>query len=452
MQEQSTVSASNALIEAFPDHLWEPLGLSVSRSPNDETWTVRASDRVGILRVNIAGTSTQLRVTPKLPGLDLLFLADWAYGSTSTANKIIQGRAELDALRTDPAACLLAWYLAEAVAFATRWVRRGYVSRAEDLVGRVRGQIDVARYVRGPLASSRPHVIPCNFTEPSHDTEPNQYLKAGVRRAATLAGAIPNAHARRFLLELSRRGLALLASVDDVAVTARQGKLLNLAGPLRHYRPIVAFTSALLEGTYLSTEAGAHSQQAILWPLNSLYEQALRNVLASWPAGQLEKPSLRASVVGTGGEHLGGSRVTPDFVLSTPVARLALDAKYKETRTPDGRLESPETDLDIRAAGNVRIRVRRSDIYQTVAYGRHNGLRPASVGLLYPVVLERAESYPPPVRVEGFDPTVHVVFFDVGPCATSHVRALYDVLDSLSESIAGTTATPALIPATTSAA
>lgn len=434
VREQATVRASDAFVAEFPSQLWEPLGLTVARPPGDPSWTIRASDRVGLVRVDVAGTQAQLRVTPKLPDLDLFFLADWAYGSTSTAKRLLDGRAELDAIRSEPAACLLAWYLAEAVAFATRWVRRGYISRDQDLVGRVRGRIDVARYVSRSLTSAQPHVVPCHFFEPSHNTLPNQYLKAGVRRAAALARVITNPYARQFILELSHRGLALLAAVDDVEFTAQQGRRLNLAGPMRHYRPIASFTTALLDGTYLSTQPGSHAQEAILWPLNTMYEQALRNVLAEWPGGRLEPaPQLQASVIGVDGTRLGGSRVTPDFVLSVPGRRLALDAKYKEVLATDDPGQPNVDAVEVAPTRRVRVRVRRSDIYQAVAYGRHDRLRPCAVGLIYPVTLQRDEPLPAPVHVDGFDPAVHVIFFDTGPHASAHLDGFYGVLDSLAD-------------------
>ncbi|MFD4993959.1 hypothetical protein ACFWH7_16635 [Cellulosimicrobium cellulans] len=441
VREQGTTSATEEFVASFPQHLWEPLGIKATRTPGQPDWTIRASDRVGIMRVDVGGTAAHIRITPKLPDLDLFFLADWAYGSSSTTKSLLSGRAELDAVRSEPAACLLAWYLAEAVAFATRWVRRGYVTREEELVGRVRGRIDTTRYIRNSLASARPHVVPCRYTEPSDNTRPNQYLKLGVRRAAALAHLVPNAGARRFLLELSRRGLALLASVDDVQMTPRHGRRLNLAGPLRHYRPITDFTTALLEGTYVGTEVGAHGQQAILWPLNLLYEQSLRNILDGWHGGVLDKRSLRATVVAPNGKRLGSSRVTPDFVLSTDSTALALDAKYKDVRVADELVTEDSEVVDVAPTARERVRLRRSDVYQAVAYGRHDGLRPAVVCLIYPVTLAPDEPYPDLIRVEGFDPVVNVLFMDVGPRAAGNVAALYAALDKIAA------ATPAQVGA-----
>lgn len=431
MREQSTVRASDDLVAVIPAGTWEMLGLVVRRAPGELDWIVRSSDLAGVTRLDVDGSPIHVRISPKLPDLDLFFLADWAFGSARTGRALLDGRAELAALRSEPAACLLGWYMAEVISFANRWIRRGYVTRTEDLTGRVRGGVDIPRYVTRSIAQARPHVIPCRFAEPSHDTPPNQYLKTGLRQAAALSRIVPVPAARRVLQEMARRGLALFAGVSDTRATALDGPRMNLNGPLRHYRLVVAFTTALLEGTFVSTDFGTHGQEAIMWSLNTLYEETLRNVLSAWPGAVIERPTLRATVAHGDGSSAGSSPVRPDYVLRrADGARLVLDAKYKEARAADGSVASEDA-VDLAATPRQRVRVRRSDVYQAVAYSRHAGLRPCSVALLYPVTLRAGEPYPEPLHIEGFDPVVHVVFFDVGRDASRHVPSLHSALDQL---------------------
>lgn len=427
--EQSTISATNALIEAVGENRWKELSLSVQKRPGDEDWTVRAADFTGVARFDIGGQQVNLRVTPKIEGLDLFFLADWAYGTHSVGKKLNEARASLAALRSEPAACLLGWYVAEVLSFATRWLRRGYVVREEDLIGRVRGRIDLARYFTRSLPQARPHVIPARFTEPSHDTPANRYLKAGLRQAAVLARTVPLEAARSALDELIRRALSLFTGVSDISARPQDVHRFNLSGPLRHYVPIVRFTTALLEGTYVSTEIGDHDQDAIMWSLNGLYEQALGNVLSAWPGASHMRKGHRATLV-SGDQVNGSTAVKPDYVMSrSNGVKLVLDAKYKNvlssvTPTADETIELTPT------AGQ-RVRVRRADIYQVVAYARHSGLRTNKVVLLYPVSLQEGAAYPDPLRVQEFDPVCHIVFFDVGPHAEEHRIDLYRTLDQL---------------------
>ncbi|MBY6676537.1 hypothetical protein HQ314_06385 [Rhodococcus sp. BP-332] len=429
--EQSTARATDELVAAVSEERWKELSLSFQKAPGDCEWTVRSADFTGIARLDVAGEPVHLRVTPKINGLDLFFLADWAYGTQSVGKKLKDARANLAALRSEPAACLLGWYVAEVLTFATRWLRRGYVVREEDLVGRVRGRIDVARYLSRSVAQARPHVIPARFTEPSHDTAANRYVKAGLREVAVLARAVPIESARVALDELVRRTLSLFNAVGDVSAQPQDALRLNLSGPLRHYAPIVDFTTALLDGTYVSTDIGGHTQDAIMWSLNSLFEQALRNVLDAWPGASRVRGSYRATVTDIDDSKVNGSTpVKPDYVIRrSDGTLLVLDAKYKSV-LPTVQSQAEES-IDVTPTQGQRIRVRRADIYQVVAYARHSGLKTDKVVLLYPVALGADDDYPAPLRVREFAPTCHLVFFDVGMTADRNCAALYDALDRL---------------------
>lgn len=428
--EQSTALATNELIGAVAVDRWKNFNLSVRKAPGEEHWTVRAGDFAGVARIDIAGMPVHLHVTPKIEGLDLFFLADWAYGTQSAGKKLKDARANLAALRTEPAACLLGWYVVEVLTFATRWLRRGYVIREEDLASRIRGRVDVARYLSRSVAQARPHLIPSRFTEASHDTTVNRYLKAGLRHVAVLAHSIPLKNARTALDELTRRALSLFADVSDVACRAQDVHRMNLSGPLRHYAPIVQFTTALFEGTYLSNEIGAHTQDAIMWSLNGLYEQALGNVLDAWPGSSRLRGRHSATLLNGQGLVNGSTPVQPDYVIRrADGTNLILDAKYKNVRPST----SPTTDeaIDLSPTRRQRIRVRRADIYQLVAYARHSGLSANQVVLLYPISLAADEEYPEALRVVEFDPACYVAFFDIGPHADLHRSDLYRTLDRL---------------------
>lgn len=431
--EQSTARATDDLVQAVGAERWKELDLTFRRSPGDSDWTVRSADFTGIAKLDIAGEPVHLRVTPKIDGLDLFFLADWAYGTRSVGKKLQDTRVNLAALRSEPAACLLGWYVAEVLSFATRWLRRGYVVREEELVGRVRGRIDVARYLSRSVAQARPHVIPARFTEPSHDTPVNRYLKAGLRQVAVLARAVPLEGARIALDELTRRALSLFTAVGDVTAQPQDSLRINLSGPLRHYVPIVDFTTALLKGTFVSTKLGEHAQDAIMWSLNRLYEDALGNVLDAWPGASHVRRTYRATVTAFDDDQNvnGSTPVKPDYVVRrADGSLLVLDAKYKSV-IPAASPASTDDDIDLPSVGGQRIRVRRADIYQIVAYARHADLTTDKVVLLYPTALGIGDDYPAPLRVREFSPICHLVFFDVGPDADRHRGDLYRTLDGL---------------------
>lgn len=423
VREQDTVLADDALIASVNGELWEQLGFAVRRRPGDPDWRVRTSQFVGIVRLRIGDDQVHLRILPKIDDLDLFFLADWAYTS-DRAGRMTSERAALDPVRDDPAACLLGWYINELTRFATRWLRRGYLFREEELAGRIRGRVQVGRYVSGSLARGRAQVIPCHYAEPSHDTAVNRFLKAGLRRAIALSADVPLAAARDALRMSGARALSLFATVTDVRAVPNDVPRLNLNGPLRHYKPIVRLTAAMLSGIFVGPVVGPHVQDAFVWDLNRMFQEALRNILAAWRGASLDSARSVVTVSDSAGRTVQRSRIDPDFVLTTPGGRqLLLDSKYKDA-LPGGAVEED----DVVTAGR-RIKLSRADIYQAVAYSQHDKWRPATVGLVYPVSLRTGETLPAPLHVRRFERDIFVMFIDAGPGAAANLPEFHAALD-----------------------
>jgi hypothetical protein len=178
---------------------------------------------------------------------------------------------------------------------------------------------------------------------------------------------------------------------------------------------MIAKSRAMLEGVFLSEELGRHVQDAFLWDMSVLFEEALRGVLASWSGGSLEGKRWSARVVDPLGVRLSISRVKPDYVMTTATGRLVLDAKYKEVLR---RRDEEEAEIEV---ARTRIRVGRADIYQAVSYSRHEGYAPATPALIYPVALHGGEQLPAAHRVEGFQQDVLILFLDVGLYARANL-------------------------------
>lgn len=424
IREHGKVTASDELIAQIDQSAWADLGISVRRSPEDRYWTVSASQYAGVARIETANKRPMhVEITPKIDHLDLFFLADWAYSATGAAHR--PQPAHLDVLRTDPAACVLGWYLQTLIDFATRWIRRGYVVREEDLVARVRGRVLVDRYARS-LAVARAHVIPCRYAEPTQDTALNQYLKAGLRRTLALIPALPIAAARLHLQRLGLRALALFSGITDLRLTAQDANRLSPAGPHRHYRPLINTTRAILAGSYLGPTAGQQVQDSFIYNVNTLFQEALRNILASWPGSTLDRRRAKARLVDESGAVLRRQSVLPDYVVAFPGRnqRILLDAKY----TSINMAPADDDELTFAEAGE-QIRVRRSEVYQAVSYAHHERWAPTSVALVYPVSLAVGQNLPRPLHIDGFNTAVYLMFLDVGPAAHTNIASFYETLD-----------------------
>lgn len=128
---------------------------------------------------------------------------------------------------------------------------------------------------------------------------------------------------------------------------------------------MIAKSRAMLEGFYLSEDVGPHAQDAFLWDMSVLFEEALRGVLASWSGGQLDARRWSAYVVDPFGARLSRSTVKPDYVMTTATGRLVLDAKYKDVLR---RGDHDEADIEV---ARTHLRIGRADIYQAISYSRH---------------------------------------------------------------------------------
>jgi 5-methylcytosine-specific restriction endonuclease McrBC regulatory subunit McrC len=178
----------------------------------------------------------------------------------------------------------------------------------------------------------------------------------------------------------------------------------------------------MLERIYLSTEAGGHHQDAFLWDMNFLFEDAVRGIFETWSDVELLAPRAPILVTSGAGTVRARTRAKPDYVLNTPAGVVVLDAKYKET----GAVGSSD-DVEVDVLGQ-RLRVTTRDIYQVVAYGQHDQLRPSQLGLVYPIVLSAGQVLPKPHVIRGFSHPIRVHFVDIGPSAAANVNVFRDQL------------------------
>lgn len=421
--EHQTVLAEQELVARFSAEAWNGLGIGVSRRLGgvEAAWEVSADRYVGVAKLCDGRQRRQLRIHPKLDA-DIFFLADYAFGSQRDLLSDQQLTADLDAVRSDPAACLLAWYLAELDAFVRRWMRRDYVLDREVFNGKVRGRLLVGDYVTEYLSSGQAHRVPCQISDLTPNNLANQILKAALRQVARLSTRLPVRHAVRALQRRVDRLLPAFNGVGDRKILPSDYNRLQLRGALRHYGPMIAKSRAMIQGLYLSEELGPHVQDAFLWDMSVLFEQALRGVLDTWSLGRLDRKRASAYVVDPEGNRLSSSRVDPDYVIATAAGRFVLDAKYKEALRDGAQIEVART----------RLRIGRADVYQAVSYGRHEGYAPATPGLVYPVALEDGEVLPAAHTVEGFQEEVLVLFLDVGANARTNLPLFFDRLAAAS--------------------
>jgi 5-methylcytosine-specific restriction enzyme subunit McrC len=425
IREYGTASAPPELVDSVEDALWPRVRLTAGRRAGERDWTVSAEQHVGVARLRVGARDVPLSIRPKL-AVDVFFLADYAFGGGSDRNVLVDRRlqADLAAIRTDPAACLIAWLLADVERFARRHLRRTYLLRREVLEGELRERLLLDDYVSGHLGQGLPQEVPCEFPDLSVDTPANRAIRATVRYALTQVPLLELEAARIALRKRARRTLALFAAVSDERLHARTFRDLRRHGHPRHYAPILDRCEAFASGMHLEREIGDTTRQAFLWDMNVLFQEAIRGILDLWPAGALDTTRPRATIRSPAGERLSSAKVDPDYVLRGSWGTLLLDAKYKDTG-----LSADTQEIAVPGAG--RVRVSRADVYQAVAYRQHDAYPQAASGLVFPVALVPGQPLPKPRTVTGFGEPIHLLFVDVGAAASINLGGLYEHLAEL---------------------
>ena len=440
LTEHRSASLEDDWVQAVPASFWEQTKTTVTRAPGQDQWSVLAESYVGVARVKTDLGHLTVHISPKLARCDSYFLADYAYGQRHQPLRHLPGeQALVDQVRNDPAACLLLWHVLAIHRFSARWLRRDQVTLTKDLHGKIKGSIQLGRYITKHVALADAATIPCRLRERTQDTPNNRILKAGLRRAALLAIDLPVPGARRAVRAAVNAALPGFAQVADVAGTPRDLRGTSTKGPLRHYTEVLGATIGFLHGDYLSGELGSTGTTAFLWSMPTLFQEALRGVIAESTNLRLLDDVPVATIHDAQGVKRSSSKVDPDYVALTATGTiLLLDAKYKHAAN-----SNPTSDL-LEVPGARHIRVPRSDIYQMAAYRQHDRWADPAGALVYPVSLHDGETLPAPYQVRGFGSPIYICFMDVGPNARTNLPRFLDYTQGLGDRSAA--AAPALAP------
>lgn len=429
LTERQATPYESQRIERADAASWKQLGINIQRGFADpeNSWQVTAGNLVGIAEIGDPTSPLTVRIGPKMEA-DLFMLADWAFSRRGEQAPQSALTAHLDVMRREPVACILAWYLQALEQFAIRWLRRDVRLREDVLIGRVRGQMMMNDYVRRSVSAARPHHVPCRFLDTTRDTLPNRILLRALRSVAALIPTLEIADARQHLRSTVSRIEPLFAGVADQTVSAGDFARIRYAGAQRHYQSIITKSQAILGGMFYTDTVGQHQQRAFIWEAPRLFQEALRGLLESSELADLDTTRHKVSVDRGDGVARAGSKVDPDYVLKRAGQTLLLDAKWKEVGQRAASRE-PEEDVDLgEVAAGFKIKVSRPDVYQAVSYSQFDKYRPATTGLVYPIVLKAGAQLPKPMTISGFGKPVWILFIDVGVHARTHRSTFFENL------------------------
>lgn len=307
--------------------------------------SVRAQQVVGLL----ADRDVTLEILPKIDSVDeagarhvlvemLARVLDLPIAPGELAALSQQDRALLEIIIT-----LLTRRLFELV---HRGLPRAYVRRHDDLPA-LRGRLDVVRQFSVRAAS--PQRLACEFDELSADILPNRILRTAITRLRGLSRSLENQR-RLAELDFAFDGVRPFAPGEmipfDRVILDRTHR--GLAEPLMLARFI-------LERSYQTTSSGGARGFALLFEMNTLFEEfAGRMTQRVWRDG-----CARVTLQGPRGHVLRREdgrpifATKPDIYIGQPGGDVVIDTKWKR--------------LDAKASGG-RFGVGQGDIYQMMAY------------------------------------------------------------------------------------
>ncbi|MGD9918265.1 MAG: McrC family protein [Paenirhodobacter sp.] len=279
---------------------------------------------------------------------------------------------------------------------------RRYLEQADDLPA-LRGRLDVTRqFSRHAVAPQR---LACRYDELSPDIALNHVMRATVTRLRRLAQAPDN---QRMLREL---GFAY-ADVSEVAVPALRWDRITLDRTNQRWRDLLTFARLFLSDRHQQTSAGSSDGHALLFEMNTLFEQYVARLLARALAGS----GLRVTAQGGHRDCLfegetGRFRTKPDLIIRQgDRIVMVIDTKWKRM-TP--RIDDPKQGVS------------QADVYQLMAYSQLYHC--PNVMLLYP---HHGELPAEPVHAgyaiaaQGAAETLRIATLDVTGPSRGHVAAL----------------------------
>lgn len=225
-----------------------------------------------------------------------------------------------------------------------------------------KGKLDINSSVN----PTKLHVIPCIFSEFSHDTPINRLFKYC---AMLMLRQVKRAKTKEHLRQI----LSILEPVSYKPFTYDESKKLVLDRLNRPFEPFLKFCQIYLSHSTLSLQESHIEIFSLLVPMEKVFEQFIAGVLSehrndfiSQKISVMPQHNLKNLIIDP--EMVDGKglfQLRPDIFINHPRSPVIIDTKYKLLNNMDSK------------AG-----VNESDAYQMCAYGAKGNV--SAIMLLYP--------------------------------------------------------------------
>ncbi|UWQ04168.1 McrC family protein [Aliiroseovarius crassostreae] len=247
----------------------------------------------------------------------------------------------------------------------TEAVRKGmprrYVEQEHDLSA-LRGRLDVARqFTRHAVNPSR---LACQFDVLSEDTSLNRIMKAAVLHLSRMSRSPGN---QQRLRELA----FVYEDIADISPSELRWDDVVIDRTNRRWRELLSMARLFLDGRYQTTTGGAGQGTALLFEMNTLFEEYVGRLISRALAGTDLTVSLqggRLFCLSAESTERGLFQTKPDILIRRAgTVTHVIDTKWKKISS---RIDDPKQGVS------------QGDVYQMMAYAQL--YRAPRLTLLYP--------------------------------------------------------------------
>lgn len=285
---------------------------------------------------------------------------------------------------------------------------RQYIACEEDL-STLRGQLDINRQFTSHAVN--PSRLACRFDVLSQDTPLNRTMKAAVTHLARFS--------RRPANQQRLRELAFVyADITETTVSALSWDQIVIDRTNRSWQELFVMAQLFLQNRYQTTTEGRGQGTAMLFEMNSLFEQYIGRLVSQAMAGTGFTVSLqggRLHCLSAQDSGRGLFQTKPDILIREGGKVIhILDTKWKRIAS---RIDDPKQGVS------------QADVYQMMAYAQL--YQAPRLTLLYPHhhALGTDQAIQARHRITGHETTLEM--------ATVHLVSISETLAALKELVCG---------------
>jgi 5-methylcytosine-specific restriction endonuclease McrBC regulatory subunit McrC len=350
---------------------------------------LKSANTVGAARIGSGREWVGVQVVPKVGNAAFLRMIEYSSIGFASGESEIQADVE-DAPTVD----LVVNYFAESVReFLRNTTHRSYEYSESRRQGRIKGRIMVDDYVRNSLAKCKPQEVPHRYVDFTADNFENQVIAYSVHLAIQLSKASSTSLSED-TLDTLRECRRELAGVSVKRVTPGELRRFRFTRENDEFERIFRLCELIISNSNVTLG----KRQRV--PFFS-FDLDMANVFERY---------ISAIFTGIYGDRFTSEKSSLTFPISRYGKEIELDGLYEdreksvvvESKYKVVEEEEEQEDADQPITVLSGSKVRRDDLYQTVAYTSHRDIQADSALLVYPAWEDSSEAVEVYDKVSSF--------------------------------------------------